>query len=113
LITEIQDALRVNLVPRCTTAMHRHTGPMQPNRHLAVVDPKLGTDPALRPTCYIQLDSSVHIHDRHPKFGGSRQRALGHKSTTAPKTILAVARRLGERGAGLERLGPNGVRCHT
>jgi hypothetical protein len=72
LITEIKDALRVNRVPRCTTATHRHTGPMQPDRHCAVVDPKLGTDPAERPTGDIKLDSSVHIHDRHPKFGGNR-----------------------------------------
>jgi hypothetical protein len=73
LITEIQDALRVNLVPRCTPATQRDTGPVQPNRHPAVVDPKLGTDPAQRPAGGIELDRSVHIHDRQLRFGGSRQ----------------------------------------
>jgi hypothetical protein len=72
LITEIKDALRVNLVPRCTTATHRDTSPMEPDSHCAVVDPKLSTDPAQRPTGDIQFSSSVNTHDRHPKFGGSR-----------------------------------------
>jgi hypothetical protein len=64
LITEIQDALRVNLIPRWTSATHRHTGPMQPDCHCAVVDPKLGTDPAERPAGRVELDSSVYIHGR-------------------------------------------------
>jgi hypothetical protein len=73
LITEIQDALRVNLAPRWTTATHCHTGPMQPNRHPAVVDPKLGADPAERPAGGIKLDSSVDIHDQYLSFGEGPQ----------------------------------------
>jgi hypothetical protein len=41
---------------------------MQPDRHRAVVDPKLGTDPAERPAGGIKLGSSVHIHNQHPNF---------------------------------------------
>ena len=42
----------------------------------AVVDPKLGTDPAQRPTGGIKLDSSVHIHDQYLIGEGSQATRL-------------------------------------
>jgi hypothetical protein len=72
-----------------------------------VVDPKLGTDPAKRPTGGIQLRGSIHIHDQYPNFrrkpspvlasaissllnsgcsglhGGARRRTPSHIQTTA------------------------------
>jgi hypothetical protein len=41
---------------------------VQPIRHRAVVDPKLSTDPAERPTGRLELGGPGHIHDQCPKI---------------------------------------------
>jgi hypothetical protein len=60
--------VRIDIVPPWTTAPKYDACAVQPIRHRAVVDPKLGTDPAKRPTGGIQLRGSVHIHDQYPNF---------------------------------------------
>jgi hypothetical protein len=105
LITEIQDALRVNLVQRWTTATHRHTGPMQPDRHCAVVDPSSAPIRRSVQTGDTQLSSAVHTHDRQPKFGGSLNWHSGNQEHNCYKIILA--KRLRERSAEV------GMHVHT
>jgi hypothetical protein len=48
-------------------------------RHRAVIDTKLGTDPAERPADGIKLGGSVYIQDGHPNFRRSRQPVLARR----------------------------------